>query len=548
MFALAFFIGIYSYIIFCLSLWGLINRPAVFYTTLAYALFVLIYVWKFSGVYRHIYKLKLPKNLRIGKVFQSLYRNSKLKTTLELLLILQALVNLIGVFGPEISFDALWYHLTLPKIYIMMQRIVHIPGGLLYYSDMPKLTEMIYVPAIMFGGGLTAKFIHFGFGILILIAIYKLSRKFFSKEFSLIAALIFYSSLVVGWESITAYIDLSRTFFELMAFWGFTNWYESKKMKWIAISGIMLGLAISSKVLALGSLFIFLLLFAYLFLVNKEKIADALKNLFVFCFFSVLVPLPWFVFSFVHTGNPFYPFFDSRVNLGQTMTLPEPANFIKDVLGLFIFSSDPISPVFLIILPVAALLFFKSKEKIKIFYIYSLAALVFWYLTPKIGGGRFILPYLPVFSILSVYVLDVLKDKKVKTLLLSITLLVAVSSIGYRFLANKKYIPYLLGRQTKAQFLTNNLNFSFGDFYDTDGYFKKTIKPSDTVLLYGFHNLYYADFNFIDSSWVKKGDTFNYIAVQNGNLPARFSFWDLVYSNPVTKVKLYSLGGQQWLY
>ena len=106
----------------------------------------------------------------------------------------------------------------------------------------------------------------------------------------------------------------------------------------------------------------------------------------------------------------------------------------------------------------------------------------------------------------------------------------------------------IIGKQTKADFLSSNLNFSYGDFYDTDGYFKKNIKTTDRVLLYGFHNLYYVDFPFVDSSWVKKGDIFNFIATQNTILPKRFYYWNLVYSNPKTHVNLYTLGEQKWVY
>jgi hypothetical protein len=127
-------------------------------------------------------------------------------------------------------------------------------------------------------------------------------------------------------------------------------------------------------------------------------------------------------------------------------------------------------------------------------------------------------------------------------------ILVSVTSIGYRFIANIRYLPVVLGRETKALYLTRHLNFAYGDFYDTDGYFGKHLKSSDTVLLYGFHNLYYVDFNFVDSSWVKKGDEFDYIAVQNVSLPKKFNFWSKIYYNPLTKVSLYWLGGQKWVY
>jgi len=114
--------------------------------------------------------------------------------------------------------------------------------------------------------------------------------------------------------------------------------------------------------------------------------------------------------------------------------------------------------------------------------------------------------------------------------------------------ANTKYLPVIFQKQTKEEFLTNHLNFNFGDFYDTDNYFKTHINNTDRVLLYGFHNLYYVNFPFIDSSYVRKGDGFNYIATQNSKIPERFKFWKLIYSNKKTGVKLYSLGGQTWVH
>lgn len=135
-----------------------------------------------------------------------------------------------------------------------------------------------------------------------------------------------------------------------------------------------------------------------------------------------------------------------------------------------------------------------------------------------------------------------------RSVLISVIIIVSIISVLYRGAANIKYIPVVLGIQTKNDFLSKSLNFSFGDFYDTDGYFKTYIKATDKVLLYGFHNLYYVDFPFIDSSWVKKGDSFNYVAVQNTTLPKRFKDWDLVYQNLKTSVKIYSKGEIKWSY
>ncbi len=535
MFALAILIGLYSYLIFFLGISGLLYKNVVFALSSLYFIIGVI-----------LFRDKLTVFLKNLK--KTFYLRDKFSLILIFFLIVQIIVNFIGVLGPEIGFDALWYHLTLPKIYITYHSIFNIPGNLLYYSDMPKLTEMIYVPALMFGNSTLAKFTHFIFGILVLFVLYRLSRKFLPRNFSLLVLLVFYSNLVVGWETISAYIDLSRTFFELTALFGFIEWLEQKNSKKLILSALMLGFAVSAKVLALESLLIFLILLFIIALKEKIRLFIFLKNSFLFIFFSLAVPLPWFIFSFINTGNPLYPFFDNSVNTGTNFSIPDVLNFPKDIINLFLFSSDPISPFYLISVPLVLLIIFKTGKRIKIIFAYSLLALFFWYITPRVGGGRFILPYLPAFSFISVYAVFFIKNKNLKWFLVFVIFIIFFSSVGYRFMANKRFIPVILGKESKSSYLTAHLNFSYGDFYDTDGYFASHIKKSDNVLLYGFHNLYYVDFPFTDSTWVRKGDKFNYIATQNTVLPSKFNSWVLVYVNPVTHVKLYKDGGKEWVY
>lgn len=536
MFSIAILIGIYSYLIFALGLLGFLYRQNVIAFSLLYVLIVsLIYRQKIICIIKQIHAIKMPK---INLTF-----------TLFVLVVLLALVNLIGVFGPELGFDALWYHLTFPKIYLDKHIISHIEGGLLYYSDMPKLTEMIYIGALSFGNEILAKLIHFSFGILSLIALYKLSRNFLNKTYSLIAVLIFYSNLVVAWQSTTAYIDLARTFFEIMALWGFINWMESKKKKWLIESGVMLGLTVSAKLLALGSFFIFTLLIVYIGFKNKMKIWSVTTNILVYLYIGILIVLPWFTFSYFNTGNLIYPFFSQIYKVNFDFGLINPLRFVNDIWIIFIRSSDPISPIYIIFIPLIAIFIKNFSKNIKIVIYYSILAVIIWYITPRTGGGRFLMPYLPAFSIICSAVILVLgKHNFLKNMAIGLVIFLALITMLYRSVANAKYIPVILGKETKEKFLTNNLNFLFGDFYDTNGYFKKNITQSNKVLLYGFHNLYYVDFPFIDSSWVKKGDVFDYIAVQNLEIPKRFSYWNLVYYDKKTNVKLYSLGGQKWAY
>ncbi len=524
MFSLAIVIGIYSYVIFALGLMGLLQKSIITIITL---LFLLVFL---------VIKLRKKPRIRFKKL-----TFTKTEYLILILIIFQALVNLIGVLGPELAFDSLWYHLTLPKIYSLSNSINFIQGGLLYYSAMPKLIEMLYIFPLSFGLEVFAKLTSFTFGILAMIATYFLARKFLDKKYSLLTVLIFYSSLVVGWESITAYVDLSRTFFEVMAFWGFINWIESKEKKWLIESAVMLGLAISTKTVALVTLLIVVILIAYELIKQKEKILSILKYLFTYIIVAIFIPLPWFIFSFLNTGNPFYPLFSSFFNPNLNLSIyANPFNMI--------FLEDLINPIYIMVLPIIIMYFKSFPKNLKKVLAYCLLAIIFWIMTISIEGGRFILPYTPLFSILAAYSIFILKNKKLKKYMIFLVFIIALISIFYRSGANAKYIPVILLQQSKSDFLTKNLNFKYGDFFDIDDYFKQNIKSNDTVLLYGFHNLYYVDFPFIHSSWVKSGDSFNYIATQNTNLPDRFKNWKLIYQNPTTGVKLYNLYQLRWHY
>lgn len=508
MFSVAIIIGIYSYLIFSIGLLGQLYKENIIFITLAFISIILIY-------YRNKFKyeFKIPN-----------------ASVILILIFIQTVINLIGALAPELGFDALWYHLTLPKIFIENNSIFHIPGGLFYYSDMPKLGEMIYASSLSFGNEILAKSANFSFGVLILVSLYKISREFLNKKFALLSVLIFSSNLVFSWQVTTAYADLIRTFFELMAFWGFLNYQKTRETKWIVESAVMLGLAISTKLLSIGSIFIFLALI----LIVERKFT---KNLLIYMTISLFIPLPYFIFSFLNTGNPIYPFFSQFYNVELSLTNP------LDILHL----PDPISPIYFIFFPLIILSFNKFSLEEKFIVYYSLLSLIIWYITQGTGGGRFILPYLPAFSLITIITVKYL-SKNLQKISLFLIIFLGLITIIYRGVANYKYLPVLLGIQSKDKFLSQNLNFSFGDFYDTDSYFKNHIKPSDKILLFGFHNLYYINFPFIDSSYVKKGDEFNFIAVQNSFIPERFKFWNLIYSNNKTGVKLYSVGGQKWVY
>lgn len=534
-FTFAILVGIFSYIIFSLGLLRLLYIPILQGISI---LAIFVFLWLFRKNIVNFFKSFIIKH---SIYFYIIFG----------LIILQISINLVGAIGPELSFDALWYHLTLPKLYIMYHKIWFIPGGLLYYSTMPKLAEMLYTAGLSFGTEVIPKLIHFTFGIFCCLALYTFARKFYGKTLSLLVVAIFYSNLVVGWESITAYIDLIRTFFEILAVWAWVNWQNKKQNKYFFISSIILGFAITTKLLSFETLCIITICNIALFIKEKNAIKSSITYVFIYIFLSLLIPLPWFIFSFVYTQNPFYPFFSPYFTSVQH-TIINPVHLsgltiLQTYWSLFTHAADPIGPIYLASIPLLIITFKKLTKPFKLLGVFVVLGLLGWYPVSSIEGSRLLLPYLAIFSLIVPALFTALIKMKIRHSKFMIyttycfILLSLIISIFYRLLANIKFIPVVFGKETKSQFLTEHLNFSFGDFYDTDNYFSQHIKSTDTVLLLGFHNEYYVNFPFIDVSWLTSHDKYDYIAIQHGMLTKKASTRKLIYINPTTDVRLYTL-------
>src|SRR5690606_1810881 len=146
----------------------------------------------------------------------------------------------------------------------------------------------------------SAKLIHYLFGILTTVVLYKTARLYLSPTWSLLCCLIFYSSLVVSWLSITAYSDLVRAFYESFSFYYLAPFLKRQRLKLLIISAVLLGFAICVKLISLGSLGVFVIL---LLLLSNKKL-NKITILTIFITVSITVALPWFIISLYHTGNP----------------------------------------------------------------------------------------------------------------------------------------------------------------------------------------------------------------------------------------------------
>jgi hypothetical protein len=114
----------------------------------------------------------------VGKIISSFKSLDPLAKLCLGIISIMALVNLIAVFAPEMGFDALWYHLTLTKLFISQHRW-YFPGSLMYYSAMPRLAETLFVPLLQWLGTAGPKLLQYSSGLITTYFVYQISRVFY---------------------------------------------------------------------------------------------------------------------------------------------------------------------------------------------------------------------------------------------------------------------------------------------------------------------------------------------------------------------------------
>lgn len=196
------------------------------------------------------------------------------------------------------EWDSLSYHLAVPATYLREGRLVELPTD--HHSYFPFLTQMLYTVALLFGGVADAKLIHWSFGALSVMATYALGRRMAGRFAGTVAASAFSLTPMVIWEAGTAYIELAQTFYCLLAVGGLIAYYERRHASTALVSGAMAGFALAVKTLSL----IPAAILTAAFLARKPSI----RNVLAFAVGLVAFASPFYLRTYLLTGNPVYPF------------------------------------------------------------------------------------------------------------------------------------------------------------------------------------------------------------------------------------------------
>lgn len=209
---------------------------------------------------------------------------------------------LLHALAPPVAWDALMYHLDGPRSYLDAGRLIARPDN--PYLGFPQGVEALYVVAVgLLGRATAAAPLHFGLGLLALLGLGGLARRYAGEAAGWLAAALPLSAysvwLLFGWP----YVDLGVLLYSAAALTAFAAWRDTRADRWLLIAGACAGLGLGVKYTA-GTLLLALLAGAAWTAPRR-----ALRSGLLLGLPALILFLPWLARGLLLYHNPVYPFF-----------------------------------------------------------------------------------------------------------------------------------------------------------------------------------------------------------------------------------------------
>ncbi len=287
---------ILAYLLLALALLGLLQAPAVL------ALLGILLLVGLPGL--------RPLTRTLGELGGDIRRAfvSSPARLLYWFLLLWALTRLVSALAPPagLDWDGLAEHLAMAKEWVEAGRIV--PLWYDHHSHFPATLQMLYALALLFCGPVAAKLFHFAFGIIALAAVFELTRRHICSRAAPWAAAVLATTPVFSWLMGVAYVDLAVLAYVLLAVHFFLEWVSARTLQAAALSGVLAGAAMAVKMQGIPYFGVLLLVGLYVAWRRRAQETHTWRPVIAFALLAVLVASPWYIKSWVVTGNPVYPF------------------------------------------------------------------------------------------------------------------------------------------------------------------------------------------------------------------------------------------------
>ncbi|MBI5209437.1 MAG: glycosyltransferase family 39 protein [Elusimicrobia bacterium] len=229
-----------------------------------------------------------------------------------LLLFCAAVLNLLSVYPPVIFYDALVYHLALPKLYLLRHGIVPTPHNV--FTGVPFGVEMLYGWCLALTKDNLPSVLHASLGLAAAAALWAAARRLGGPSTGLLACLLFSLCPAVLVSGAVPGVELGGSFYCVLAFLALLRSAEApegRALPWSVLAGWLVGAAMGTKysLMPVGVV----LVATHLWMVRGRP--SAWRCTAAMAAAASLAVLPWLVKNAWFYGNPLHPFLNGRLGL-----------------------------------------------------------------------------------------------------------------------------------------------------------------------------------------------------------------------------------------
>lgn len=208
---------------------------------------------------------------------------------------------------PNVSWDANVYHLTLPRL--MLEAGGWVDQEMLVYSHWPLGIDLLFGLGMAIDSYVTAKLLHFAFGVATLLAAARLTLSLGSGvTVAALASAAVLMNPVVQYEMRIAYVDLAQAFFLATAALHVLAAHRAKPddcARHLNLAGLCAAAVVSCKLNGFFGLVALLCLFVAQRGVGEVR--SSVSHLGRLLAPSLAIGSFWLAKSLLFTGNPIYP-------------------------------------------------------------------------------------------------------------------------------------------------------------------------------------------------------------------------------------------------
>ncbi|UCE26462.1 MAG: glycosyltransferase family 39 protein [Candidatus Coatesbacteria bacterium] len=433
-----------------------------------------------------IYK---PKGLRedINGLYRSLRRLTGRAKKPEYAAAFIIIAILGGAFAlvalaPEVRYDALQYHLELPKRYINAGRITFQHDIL--QSAFPQAWGMLYGYGLLLSGTeQVPKLFAFAAGVCALAAAYSAGRRFFGKSAGVFATVVLVTTSMFAEYWSNSMADIPFTLFltvgALALVYGRKRIYRAS-----VIAGLFLGFAAATRMQALVLAPVILVIYACVVVSVKPGLKRGIAALVITYGIATAFAVPWYVHNHIATGSITGYFVSDVSRYEEWRTAASADSFVGRVIQFFaaenfrgprgpwytklllpflltfkpnLWGQGVVGPLYLALLPG---IFFARKRLTRVLFLVAIVgvAIVAWVFLLKEINVRYLMPATLTAAIASGYAWSVFfRSGIIGKLAGWFVLAFAVGTSLFFVYHVSEYFPYGPGLKDRDKFVTERI-------------------------------------------------------------------------------------------